>query len=113
MIIRGGENIDPREIGEFLLTLPDVVEAYVIGVPSERYGEEVMAWVKVRGGSSAGGDSLTESCRGAIATFKIPRYWKLVDEFPMTVTGKIQKFKMREVAIEELGLEAAAAIQTA
>jgi fatty-acyl-CoA synthase len=113
MIIRGGENIDPREIGEFLLTLPDVVEAYVIGVPSERYGEEVMAWVKVRGGSSAGGDSLTESCRGAIATFKIPRYWKLVDEFPMTVTGKIQTFKMREVAIEELGLEAAAAIQTA
>jgi fatty-acyl-CoA synthase len=113
MIIRGGENIDPREIGEFLLTLPDVVEAYAIGVPSERYGEEVMAWVKVRGGSSAGGDSLTESCRGAIATFKIPRYWKLVDEFPMTVTGKIQTFKMREVAIEELGLEAAAAIQTA
>jgi len=113
MIIRGGENIDPREIGEFLLTLPDVVEAYAIGVPSERYGEEVMAWVKVRGGSSAGGDSLTESCRGAIATFKIPRYWKLVDEFPMTVTGKIQKYRMRETAIEELGLAEAAAIQTA
>jgi fatty-acyl-CoA synthase len=113
MIIRGGENIYPREIEEFLLTLPDVVEAYVIGVPSERYGEEVMAWVKLRAGSSADGDSLAEACRGAIATFKIPRYWKLVDEFPMTVTGKIQKFKMREAAIEELGLEAAAAIETA
>src|SRR5579859_2975044 len=113
MIIRGGENIYPREIEEFLLTLPDVVEAYVIGVPSERYGEEVMAWVKVRDGSSADGDSLAEVCRGAIATFKIPRYWKLVDEFPMTVTGKIQKFRMREAAIEELGLAEAAAIRTA
>jgi len=113
MIIRGGENIYPREIEEFLLTLPDVVEAYVIGVPSERYGEEVMAWVKVREGSAADDDSLAEACRGAIATFKIPRYWKLVDEFPMTVTGKIQKFKMREAAIEELGLAEAAAIKTA
>jgi fatty-acyl-CoA synthase len=113
MIIRGGENIYPREIEEFLLTVPDVVEAYVIGVPSERYGEEVMAWVKLRDGSSADGDALAEACRGAIATFKIPRYWKLVDEFPMTVTGKIQKFKMREAAIEELGLEEAAAIKTA
>jgi fatty-acyl-CoA synthase len=113
MIIRGGENIYPREIEEFLLTLPDVVEAYVIGVPSARYGEEVMAWVKVRQGSSADGDSLAESCRGAIATFKIPRYWKLVDEFPMTVTGKIQKFRMREAAIDELGLAEAAAIETA
>jgi fatty-acyl-CoA synthase len=113
MIIRGGENIYPREIEEFLLTLPDVVEAYVIGVPSERYGEEVMAWVKLREGTSSDGDALAEACRGAIATFKIPRYWKLVDEFPMTVTGKIQKFKMRETAIDELGLGAAAAIETA
>jgi len=113
MIIRGGENIYPREIEEFLLTLPDVVEAYVIGVPSERYGEEVMAWVKLRDGSPADGDSLAEACRGAIANFKVPRHWKLVDEFPMTVTGKIQKFKMREAAIEELGLEAADAIETA
>ena len=93
--------------------MPDVVEAYVIGVPSERYGEEVMAWVKLREGSPADGDSLAEACRGTIATFKIPRYWKLVDEFPMTVTGKIQKFKMREAAIEELGLAEAAAIETA
>jgi fatty-acyl-CoA synthase len=82
-------------------------------VPSERYGEEVMAWVKLRDGSTADGDSLAEACRGAIAKFKVPRYWKLVDEFPMTVTGKIQKFKMREAAIEDLGLEAAAAIETA
>ncbi len=113
MIIRGGENIYPREIEEFLLTLPDVVEAYVIGVPSARYGEEVMAWVKVRDGSVAGEEELADACRGAIATYKIPRFWKLVDEFPMTVTGKIQKYKLREAAIEELGLEAAAAIETA
>jgi fatty-acyl-CoA synthase len=110
MIIRGGENIYPREIEEFLLTLPEVVEAYVVGVPSERYGEEVMAWVKLRDGSPADGDSLADACRGAIANFKVPRYWKVVDEFPMTVTGKIQKFKMREAAIEELGLERAAAV---
>jgi fatty-acyl-CoA synthase len=113
MIIRGGENIYPREIEEFLLTLPDVIEAYVIGVPSARYGEEVMAWVKVREGSVAGEDELADACRGAIANFKIPRYWKLVEAFPMTVTGKIQKYKMREAAIEELGLAEAAAIRTA
>ena len=113
MIIRGGENIYPREIEEFLLTLPDVVEAYVIGVPSERYGEEVMAWVKLRDGSPADGDSLAEACRGAIANFKVPRHWKLVDEFPMTVTGKIRKVEMREVSTKRLGLDAAASIQTA
>ena len=109
MIIRGGENIYPRELEEFLLTLPDVVEAYVIGVPSERYGEEVMAWVKLRDGSTTGEDELVAACRGTIATFKIPRYWKFVDEFPMTVTGKVQKFKMRETAIDERGLAEAAA----
>ncbi len=113
VIIRGGENIYPRELEEFLLTVPDVVEAYVIGVPSARYGEELMAWVKMREGSSADGYTLADACRGEIATFKIPRYWKLVDEFPMTVTGKIQKYKMREAAIDELGLAEAAAIKTA
>jgi fatty-acyl-CoA synthase len=113
VIIRGGENIYPRELEEFLLTLPDVAEAYVIGVPSARYGEEVMAWVKLREGSAAGEEQLDAACRGAIATFKIPRYWKFVDAFPMTVTGKIQKFRMRETAIEELGLAEAAAIETA
>ena len=111
MIIRGGENIYPREIEEFLYTHPDVEDAQVIGVPSERYGEEVMAWVKLRARAqheienTIDGDSLAEYCHGTIATFKIPRYWKFVDEFPMTVTGKIQKFRMREIAVGELGLE--------
>jgi fatty-acyl-CoA synthase len=113
MIIRGGENIYPREIEEFLYTHPDVSDVQVIGVPSERYGEEVMAWVKVREGASLQEEGLTEFCRGKIASYKIPRYWKFVDSFPMTVTGKIQKFKMRELAVEELGLQAAAAARTA
>jgi fatty-acyl-CoA synthase len=113
MIIRGGENIYPREVEEFLLTVPDVSEAYVIGVPSERYGEDVMAWVKLRDGAMLSEEELVAACRRRIATFKIPRYWKLVDDFPMTVTGKIQKFRMREIAIEELGLEQAAAVATA
>jgi fatty-acyl-CoA synthase len=113
MIIRGGENIYPREVEEFLYTHPDVSDVQVIGVPSERYGEEVMAWVKLREGATASDDDLTAFCRGKIATFKIPRYWKFVDGFPMTVTGKIQKFKMRETAVSELGLEKAAAVATA
>jgi fatty-acyl-CoA synthase len=113
MIIRGGENVYPREIEEFLYGHPDVAEVQVIGVPSERYGEEVMAWVKLREGATVSDEQLVEYCRGKIASFKIPRYWKFVDEFPMTVTGKIQKFKMRETAVEELGLKEAAAIQTA
>jgi fatty-acyl-CoA synthase len=113
MIIRGGENVYPREIEEFLYRHPDVSDVQVIGVPSERYGEEVMAWVRLREGATATGADLTEYCRGRIATFKIPRYWKFVDAFPMTVTGKIQKFKMRADAIEELGLQAAAQARTA
>jgi len=113
MIIRGGENIYPREIEEFLYAHPDVSDVQVIGVPSERYGEEVMAWVKLREGARTSDEELVAFCRGKIATFKIPRYWKFVDAFPMTVTGKIQKFKMRETAVAELGLERAAAIATA
>src|SRR5262245_30955849 len=113
MIIRGGENIYPREIEEFLYTHPDVSDVQVIGVPSEKYGEEVMAWVKAREGALVTGDELAQFCRGKIATYKIPRYWKFVDGFPMTVTGKIQKFKMRETAVLELGLERAAAVVTA
>jgi fatty-acyl-CoA synthase len=113
MIIRGGENVYPREVEEFLYTHPDVSDVQVIGVPSERYGEEVMAWVKLREGASASGDELTAFCRGKIATYKIPRYWKFVDGFPMTVTGKIQKFKMREDSVAELNLQAAAAVVTA
>jgi fatty-acyl-CoA synthase len=113
MIIRGGENVYPREIEEFLYTHPDISDVQVIGVPSERYGEEVMAWVKLREGAAVSDEALVAYCRGKIATFKIPRYWKFVDGFPMTVTGKIQKFKMREEAVAELGLERAAAIATA
>jgi fatty-acyl-CoA synthase len=113
MIIRGGENIYPREIEEYLYTHPDVSDVQVIGVPSERYGEEVMAWIRLREGASLTNEALDAYCRGKIATYKIPRYWKLVDGFPMTVTGKIQKFKMREQAVEELGLERAATIRMA
>jgi fatty-acyl-CoA synthase len=113
MIIRGGENVYPREIEEFLYTHPDISDVQVIGVPSARYGEEVMAWVKLRDGARLADEDLTAYCRGKIATFKIPRYWKFVDAFPMTVTGKIQKFKMREEAVAELGLQQAAAIVTA
>jgi fatty-acyl-CoA synthase len=113
MIIRGGENIYPREVEEFLYGHPDVADVQVIGIPSEKYGEEVMAWVKPRDGATATGEELAAWCKGKIATFKIPRHWKFVDSFPMTVTGKVQKFKMREVAVEELGLEKAAAARTA
>ena len=113
MIIRGGENIYPREVEEFLYGHPDVADVQVIGVPSEKYGEEVMAWVKLREGAGVNGDELAAWCKGKMATYKIPRHWKFVDSFPMTVTGKIQKFKMREVAIEELGLEKAAGVRTA
>jgi fatty-acyl-CoA synthase len=80
----------------------------VIGVPSERYGEEVMAWVRLREGTTATAEDLVTTCRGRIATYKIPRYWKFVDSFPMTVTGKTQKYRMRQIAIQELGLKAAA-----
>jgi fatty-acyl-CoA synthase len=113
MIIRGGENIYPREIEEFLYTCPSIADAQVIGVPSEKYGEEVMAWVRLRDGMQATEEELVAFCRGRIATYKIPRYWKFVDSFPMTVTGKIQKFVMREAAVEELGLQTAAGARTA
>ncbi|HEY4912995.1 MAG TPA: AMP-binding protein [Candidatus Dormibacteraeota bacterium] len=113
MIIRGGENIYPREVEEFLYRHPDVADVQVIGIPSEKYGEEVMAWVKPRDGATATGEELAAWCKGKIATYKIPRHWKFVDSFPMTVTGKVQKFKMREVAVEELGLEKAAGVRTA
>jgi fatty-acyl-CoA synthase len=85
----------------------------VVGVPDPRYGEELCAWVRLREGQQATGEELRAWCRGQIATFKIPRYWKFVDSFPMTVTGKVQKFKMRETSIAELGLESAARTRTA
>jgi fatty-acyl-CoA synthase len=113
MVIRGGENIYPREIEEFLYTHPQIADVQVIGVPDERYGEELMAWVVPQSGASLTEDDVKDFCRGKIAHFKVPRYVKFVDSFPMTVTGKVQKFKMREVAIEELGLEKAAAVATA
>jgi fatty-acyl-CoA synthase len=113
MVIRGGENVYPREIEEFLYAHPAVSDVQVIGVPDEKYGEEIMAWVKLRPGAQVSGDELRAFCQGKIASYKIPRYWKFVDVFPMTVTGKVQKFKMREAAIEELKLEKAAAVQTA
>ncbi len=113
MIIRGGDNIYPREIEEFLYGHPEVSDVQVIGVPSERYGEEVMAWVKPKEGSALTGDALDAFCRNRIASNKIPRYWKFVDGFPMTVTGKVQKYLMRQAAVEELGLESAAAVRTA
>jgi fatty-acyl-CoA synthase len=114
MIIRGGENVYPREIEEFLYTHPDIVDVQVIGVPDAKYGEEIMAWIKVRDGSTPlSVDDVREFCQGRIAHFKVPRYVHVTDEFPMTVTGKVQKYKMRESAIDLLGLEAAAGIETA
>jgi fatty-acyl-CoA synthase len=107
MIIRGGENVYPREIEEFLYTHPEVSDVSIIGVPDERYGEEIMAWVQLREGASLSEDELKDFCRGTIAHYKVPRYVKFVDEFPMTITGKVQKFKMRDAAIEELGLKEA------
>jgi fatty-acyl-CoA synthase len=113
MIIRGGENVYPREIEEFLHTHPGVTEAQVIGVPSEKYGEEVMAWVRCKAGAALSDREMVAHCTGKIATYKIPRYWKFVDEFPMTVTGKVQKYRMRELSVQELGLHMAAATKTA
>ena len=113
MVIRGGENVYPREIEEFLYTHPDIADVQVIGVPDERYGEELMAWVIPRAGASLTEDEVRDFCNGQIAHYKIPRYVKFVDSFPMTVTGKVQKFKMRETAIDELGLGEAAAVATA
>jgi fatty-acyl-CoA synthase len=113
MIIRGGENVYPREIEEFLYTHPGIADVQVIGVPDERYGEELMAWVVTRPDAELSEDAIKDFCRGRIARYKVPRYVKFVQEFPMTVTGKVQKYKMREAAIEELGLEAAAEVATA
>jgi fatty-acyl-CoA synthase len=106
LVIRGGENVYPREIEEFLYGHPDIADVQVIGVPDTRFGEELMAWVKLRDGAELTEEAVREYCRGRIAHYKVPRYVRFTDEFPMTVTGKIQKYKMREMAIAELGLEA-------
>jgi fatty-acyl-CoA synthase len=104
MVIRGGENVYPREIEEFLHTHPDIAEAAVVGVPDARYGEELMAWVKARSGASLTEEAVKDFCRGRIAHYKVPRYVRLTRELPMTITGKVQKFRLREMAIEELEL---------
>jgi fatty-acyl-CoA synthase len=110
MVIRGGENVYPREIEEFLYTHPDVADVQVVGVPDARYGEELCAWIRVREGAAPlDADAVREFCSGRLAHFKIPRYVICVDEFPTTVTGKVQKYKMREASIEQLGLEPAGA----
>jgi fatty-acyl-CoA synthase len=104
MVIRGGENVYPREIEEFLYGHPKIQDVQVIGVPDERYGEEICAWIRLRAGANANEEEIKAFCRDRIAHYKVPRYIKFVDEFPMTVTGKIQKFVMRERTIAELGL---------
>jgi len=113
MIIRGGENVYPREVEEFLYTHPKVQDVQVIGVPDQKYGEEVMAWVRLRDGDSATQDEIRDFCRGRIAHYKVPRYVRETTEFPMTVTGKVRKVELRERAIEALDLHAAAATKTA
>ena len=113
MIIRGGENVYPREIEEFLYTHPKISDVQVIGVPDRKYGEEICAWVKLKEGETATEEEIKEFCRGKIAHFKIPRYIKFTDSFPMTVTGKIRKVEMREISTKELGLEDVAKIETA
>jgi fatty-acyl-CoA synthase len=110
MIIRGGENVYPREVEEFLYTHPDILDAQVVGVPDEKYGEELMAWIRLRtGASELTAQSLREFCQGKLAHYKIPRYVHIVDEFPMTVTGKVRKVQIREDSIGLLGLEEIAA----
>ena len=113
MVIRGGENIYPREVEEFLYTHPAIADVQVIGVPDVKYGEELCAWVRLKEGHSATDEDIRAYCRGQIATFKIPRYFKFCEGFPLTVTGKVRKVEMREISVKELGLESAAAVATA
>ena len=113
MIIRGGENIYPREIEEFLHTHPKINDVYVVALPDERLGERVLAWIRLETGEQADDEEIRNFCRGKIAHFKIPEYIRFVDEFPMTVTGKVQKFLIREKEIELRGLEKATGLETA
>ena len=104
LIIRGGENISPKEIEDFLYTYKGVIDAQVIGVPSEKYGEEIMAWIKPKEGVTITEEEIRAFCKDRIAHYKVPKYWKFVSEFPMTISGKIRKVEMREIAARELGL---------
>jgi fatty-acyl-CoA synthase len=113
MVIRGGENIYPREIEEFLYRHPKIQDVQVIGVPDLKYGEELCAWIKLTDGAAATAEEIQEFCRGQIASYKIPRYVRFSDSFPTTVTGKVRKVEMREISIRELGLAEAAQIRTA
>ena len=113
MVIRGGENVYPREVEEFLYGHPAIEDVQVIGVPDEKYGEELCAWVKLRPGAELTADDIKAYCTGSIAHYKVPRYVRFTEEFPMTVTGKVQKFKMRETSISELDLGAASQTRTA
>ena len=113
MVIRGGENVYPREVEEFLYTHPEIEDVQVVGVPDEKYGEELCAWVRLRPGSGLAEEDVRAFCVGKIAHYKVPRYVRFTEEFPMTVTGKVQKFKMRETSVAELGLETASQARTA
>ncbi len=113
MVIRGGENLYPREIEEFLHTHPKIAEAQVVGLPDEKYGEELSVWLVLREGQTLTQEEVREFCKGRISHQKVPRYVFFVREYPLTVTGKVQKFRLREMGIEELGLEAVAGIETA
>jgi fatty-acyl-CoA synthase len=113
LVIRGGENVYPREVEEFLYSHPDIEDVQVVGVPDVKYGEELCAWVKLRPAAELTAEQVREYCKGRIAHYKVPRYVRFTTEFPMTVTGKVQKFKMRETSVGELGLEAASHTRTA
>jgi fatty-acyl-CoA synthase len=113
MVIRGGENVYPREVEEYLYSHPAIEDVQVVGVPDEKYGEELCAWVKLRAGTELTAQDVRAYCTGKIAHYKVPRYVRFTGDFPMTVTGKVQKFKMRQTSIAELGLEAAGQTPTA
>jgi fatty-acyl-CoA synthase len=113
MVIRGGENVYPREIEEFLYTHERIADVQIVGVPDIKYGEELCAWVRITEGEALTEDDIKDFCKGRLAHFKVPRYVLFVEEFPMTITGKIQKFKMREVSIEQLALHDAASTKMA
>jgi fatty-acyl-CoA synthase len=113
MIIRGGENVYPREVEEFLYAHPKVAEVQVVGIPDERLGEVVVAWIRLKAEEASTEEEMRKFCEEKISYFKIPQYVRFVEQFPMTVTGKIQKFRMREIEIEERGLEKVAKLETA
>jgi fatty-acyl-CoA synthase len=113
MIIRGGENISPREIEEFLFTHPAVADVQVVGLPDARFGEEVCAWIRLKSGATLNVDDVKTFCRGKVAHYKVPRYVVFIDVYPTTVTGKIQKYKLREMGVAQFGLQSAARIETA